>query len=664
MRKKELMSMPSQETSSDILVIHKNRIIFSSGQGPLTRHSKISATVTQVLTLFSERIMKGEEIHFIRFEKHRMIFLFSQNIKEDNLVAIVLIPIERSPRQVIPAMSIILRMLEEFLKGNIEDAQEQQLDCFYQILSSPEKTLFVVPRTADGILTALVILTAFTHDMQLGIQQITSNLHFVHPEKMEELQEVIQKSETRRILSFVPLPLVEENKNILFIGSDLPRKQYFSAHPGDRIYDTISRIFGSQSNANKMKNFISNEDARELARSISMLPRTEDDFIRKEILLSTVLQPGKDIIVTMSAPVMQKLRELTPLTPITKEVPATEEFITPKKIPIPEKPIVDAIPIIKKPEVEKEIPTVKETPSLTTDLDTQLEPTGEVTEVIQPELQQPIADTEASFKLVADPDAIPIETPGIVAESIESITTPALDIDSDVRIRLDEARERGFEYRFDSIPLILDTTPYMSDTPENINIPYDESAITLRLFQGEEKQLTIHLYTIHDRLSALRESLEDLSIRIGGEIHLKGNHVSLTVSKDKQELILRALLWSSIVEYLTQVRMGTLKLSDLFKIPKEGSILIIPPKRDYIKEKIPSKFINFIEESEIRSQFEQEELWTLGKSQNEILSYLMAPLKKGDGVVFVTSDTNQEMEEIALFLLYVSEVCGIGFSRW
>jgi hypothetical protein len=611
--------------------------------------------------------MKGEQIHFIRFEKHRMIFLFSQNIKDDHLVAIVLIPIERSPRQVIPAMSIVLRMLEELLKGNIEDAQEQQLDCFYQILSSPEKAFFVVPRTADGILTALVILTAFAHDMRLGIQQITSNLHFVDPSNMNVLQELIKKSETRRILSFVPLPLVEENNNILLVGSDLPRKQYFSAHPGDRIYDVISRIFGSKSNANKMRNFIINEEAKELAQSISMLPQSEDEFIRQEILLSTVLQPGKDIIVTMSAPVMQKLRELTPPVPVVKETPVTEEIVVFKEVPAPEKSIVDAIPIFTKAEVQKEIPIVEETkPPPTPDIDEiKPKPIVEATEVIQPELQ-PIVETEPSFKLVADPDAIPEETPGVIAEPIKTAITPPAStvIDQDVRIRLDEAKERGFEYRFDSIPVILDTTPYMSDIPENPNIPYEESTITIRLFQGESNQVIIYIYTVHNRLSALRDSLEDLSIRIGGELHLKENHISLTVSKDKQVMFLRALLWLSVVEYLTQVRMGILKISDLFKIPKEGSILIIPPKRDYIKEKIPSKFRNFVEETEIRSQFEQEELWSLARSQNEILSYLMTPLKQGDGVVFVTSDDNQEMEEIALFLLFVSEVCGIGFSRW
>ena len=642
MRKNEWMSMPSQETSSDILVIHQNKIIFSSGQGPLTRHSKISATVTQVLTLFSDRIMKGEQIHFIRFEKHRMIFLFSQNIKDETLVAIVLIPIEKSPRQVIPAMSMIIRMLEEYLKGNIEDAQEQQLDCFYQILSSPENALFVIPRTSDGILAALVILTAFAHDMRLGINQIVTNLHFVDPSNMQELQDVIQKSETRRILSFVPLPLVEENANILFVGSNLPRKQYFSAFPGDRIYDVTSRIFGAQSNAQKMRNFISNEEARELAHSISMLPRSEDEFIRQEILLSTVLQPGKDIVVTMSAPVMQKLRELSPPDPAAKEIPA----------------IVEAIPIVTEPKVPRESPSTTEI---------EHEPKVEVRRTIQPEFQSPIVEAKPLFELVADPDAIPEETPGVTSEPlevVEPISVPVSDIDSETLLRLDEARERGFEYRFNSIPLILDTTPYFSNVPENMAIPYEESVITLRLFRGENNTLTIHIYTNHDRLSALRDSLEDLTIRIGGEIHLKENHVSLTVSYDKQKIIIRALLWSSIVEYLTQVRMGALGISDLFEIPKEGSILIIPPRRDYIKEKIPSKFKNFVEEADIRTQFEQEELWTLGRSQDEILSHLMTPLKQGNGVVFVASDNNQEMEEIALFLLFVSEVCGIGFSRW
>ncbi|MHA2245054.1 MAG: hypothetical protein ACXADY_08800 [Candidatus Hodarchaeales archaeon] len=648
MSKKEWISMLNHETSSDILVIHQNRIIFSSGQGPLARHLKISATVSQVLTLFSERIMNGEQIHFIRFEKHRMIFLFSQNLKDDKLVAIVLIPIERSPRQVIPAMSIVLRMLEEFLQGNIDDVQNRQLDCFYQILSSPEKSLFVVPRSPEGILAALVLLTAFAHDMRLGVQRIASNFHFINPNNVPEIRKIIQKSDTTRILSFIHLPGVEENENILLFGLDSPSRQYFSPYSGEQVYDVICRIFGDQSNAAKMRKFIANVDAREIAQSISLLPQSEDDFIRKEILLSTVLQPGKDIIVTMSTPVMQKLRELAPSPSVTEETPIVEKATV-----------------------------AKEDPIITPDLESfAINSQKEVSEGTPHRLQPSEVELDTTFELVAEPDAIPIETQGLIEEpdaipiEMQRViaepdeTIPVEYFDSDVLARLDEARKLGFEYQFDSIPLILDTAPYMINISETQALPFKESNITIRLFPGGEQNFVIHIYTAFSRLSALRDSLEDLSIKIGGETHIRENHVSLVGPIERQQISIRALLWLSIVEYFTQVEMKLQKLSEQFEIPKDGSILIIPPKREYIKEKIPTKFSSFVEETKIRNNFEQQELWTLGKTQNEILSHLMTPLKQGDGVVFVTSDDNQEMEEIALFLLFISEICGIGFSRW
>jgi hypothetical protein len=101
-----------------------------------------------------------------------------------------------------------------------------------------------------------------------------------------------------------------------------------------------------------------------------------------------------------------------------------------------------------------------------------------------------------------------------------------------------------------------------------------------------------------------------------------------------------------------------LELTPQFDIPKEGSILIVPPKRDFVREKIPSKFKHYVEEAIIRTTTEQDEICTLGKAQEEILSQILDPLKQGDGVVFVASNFNAEMEEIALFLLIISEICG------
>ena len=583
--------------------------------------------------------MDGEQIHFIRFENHRMIFLYSKKIEENALVAIVINPIERSARQVIPAMNIALRMVEEFLQGNIEDAQNRQLDCFYQILVSPEDTLFIVPRTPEGILAALVILTAFAHDMHLGIHRIASNLHFVDPNNPQELQELVQKSNTHRILSFVPLTGVEEEDRILLFGLDSPLKQYFSASPGEHVYDVISRVFGDQSNAAKMRKFIANEEAWEIAQSIALLPSSEDDFIRQEILLLTVLQPGRDIIVTLSTPVMQKLRILA-TSPVTVETPPTPieaesgEGISQEKVieEVQTEVSVQEVEIREHAELE-----IKDT---------------------QSELLQPVLESPTAVELAAEPDAIPQEIQEPISEPIATIP------EKDVVTRLDEIREKGFEYHFDSIPLILDTAPYEINIPESQDLPFDESKITLRLFPGGEKFFIIHIYTTKNRLSELKDSLEDLSVRIGGETQIKEDHVSIIGPIEKQLMTIRALLWLSIVEYLTQVEMRFQGISEIFEIPNEGSILIVPPNRDFIKEKIPSKFKSFIEEAELRRQHEQEELWTLGKVQDDILSRLMEPLKQGDGVVFVASNNNQEMEEIALFLLIVSEICGIGFSRW
>ncbi|MHA2111874.1 MAG: hypothetical protein ACW98W_10350, partial [Candidatus Hodarchaeales archaeon] len=121
-------------------------------------------------------------------------------------------------------------------------------------------------------------------------------------------------------------------------------------------------------------------------------------------------------------------------------------------------------------------------------------------------------------------------------------------------------------------------------------------------------------------------------------------YVSIEALMDRQHIALRGILWLSVVEYLTQVEMNIKTLSKRFNIPNEGSILIVPPKRDFIQAKIPSKFTTFINEKEIREANETEALWTLGKTLDMILALMMKPLSQGDGVAFIASDSNQEMD--------------------
>ncbi|MHA2253222.1 MAG: hypothetical protein ACXAD7_22865, partial [Candidatus Kariarchaeaceae archaeon] len=526
------------------------------------------------------------------------------------------------------AMSIILRMIESFLSGEILDTQNRQLDCFYQIISNPENSLIVVPRSPEGILSALVILTAFAHDMQYGIQQIVSNIIFVDPNNSDALTEIVQKSKNSRILSFIHLPEAEQNDNILLFGLESQLRQYFSALQDERIYDVISRVFGEKSNAARMRKFTDNDQAREIAQSISLLPKSEDEFIRKEILLNTVIHPGKDIIVTLSTPVMQKLRELS----------------------------------TSKPSPEPTV--VEEAPKLPDDLtELTLKIKDDIPEIIEPKEVPADLGVHPSIELEEDPDAIPtIPTTDVPPIKVK---TPDSELISDnLLTQLEETRRKGHEYRFEYTPLVLDAAPYELNMPETTKLQFNPSEITIRIYPDSDNHFNFHILTKVDRLPALKDSLEDLSVRIGGETHLRENHISLIGPIEKRQMAIRSLLWLSVVEYLTQVEKKLTELIPQFDIPKEGSILIVPPKRDFIREKIPTKFKNYVEEAIIRTTIEQDEIWTLGKAQEEILSQILLPLKQGNGVVFVASNFNAEMEEIALFLLIISEICGIGFSRW
>ncbi len=606
--------------SSDLLVVHQNRVIFSSGKGLLSQHSKISATVTQVLTLFSQKIMGGERIHFIRFAHHRMIFLFPQVKRSDDLVALVLIPIAKNARQVVPTMGIVLNLIEQFLDGNVLDAQNRHLDAFYQLLTSPADSIYVIPRTAEGMLSALVLLTAFAHDLRYGVESVVSRLVFINPNDTSDLLSIIEASKTSRVLSFTPIPGVEENDNILIFGLETPLKQYFSANAGEHVYDVLSRIFGENSNTAKMRKFIDNADAQEIAQSMAMFPPSEDNYIRNNVLLSTVIQPGKDIVVTMSAPVMHKMRELTPpaIEVETTDLPELQELVVGKD------EIQTPTSSISAPPVEK----------------TALKP---------------------SIQLAAEPDAIPIKT--VPMKPIVERPIPSEALSPEIASQLQKARESGLQYNFADIPVVLDASPMSLDLQPADVVPSSESNITVSLYRKLDR-FECHISTYAPRLESIAGSLKDIAAKVDGNVEIHQNTVALHAPYEQDKSALRGVLWLSIVEYLTQVELNIKTLSSRFNIPKEGSILIIPPNRDFVREKIPSKFKTFIFEKEVREQVETEAFWTLGKALDAILSLIMQPLYQGEGVVFVASESNQEMEEIALFLLLISETCGIGFSRW
>jgi putative ABC transport system ATP-binding protein len=304
--------MSYKDPPSDLLIVNQDKVIFSSGMGKLARRPEISATLANVLTLFSQRILSGERIDSIRFDNHMMVFLPSQNPQFPALAAVVLVPLEVSVKSVLPVMKIILNLMEEYLQGKIYNAQLPQLDCFNRVINFPSQALFLLPKTAEGVQSALVLLACFAHDFKISLEKITSRMFFVVKDDYLALENIIEKVDNLGVLSFFPLPDHLKNPPNKFceIGHKSSIRQFFSAIHEEKPYQTFARLVGSGSNASKMKSFIENDEALEIMQSIASLDKVYDVYVRNEILQNTVMNPGRDIITTLSSPLLKKMMEI------------------------------------------------------------------------------------------------------------------------------------------------------------------------------------------------------------------------------------------------------------------------------------------------------------------------------------------------------------------
>jgi putative ABC transport system ATP-binding protein len=304
--------MSYTDPPSDLLIINQDKVIFTSGIGKLTTQSEISATITNVLTQYSQKILSGDQLDSIRFDNHKMVFLHSENPKFPTLAAVILVPIEVSVKNVLPRMKIILNLMEEYLQGKIYNPQLPQLDCFNRIINFPSQALFLLPKTAEGVQSALVLLACFAHDFQISLEKITSRMFFVVKDDYLALENIIEKFDNLGVLSFFSLPSHLKNPPNKFceIGHKSSIRQFFSAIHEEKPFQTFARLVGSTSNAFKMKSFIENDEALEIMQSIASLDKVYDVYVRNEILQATVMNPGRDIITTLSSPLLKKMMEM------------------------------------------------------------------------------------------------------------------------------------------------------------------------------------------------------------------------------------------------------------------------------------------------------------------------------------------------------------------
>jgi len=94
------------------------------------------------------------------------------------------------------------------------------------------------------------------------------------------------------------------------IGGKSHFKTFFSALAEEKPFQTIGRIFGLNSYAYKVSKLIDTDDAVEIAESVAKLDKIYDAYVRNNILFSTIMNPGKDILATLSRHLLSKMNEI------------------------------------------------------------------------------------------------------------------------------------------------------------------------------------------------------------------------------------------------------------------------------------------------------------------------------------------------------------------
>ncbi|HKZ39565.1 MAG TPA: hypothetical protein VJ044_01305, partial [Candidatus Hodarchaeales archaeon] len=244
------------------------------------------------------------------------------------------------------------------------------------------------------------------------------------------------------------------------------------------------------------------------------------------------------------------------------------------------------------------------------------------------------------------------------AEIVESVT---IDVDQDLGILPEDLKRDNRKLLLQICPVLIDARPYVSGeasptlkySPSVQILPIQDQTVRFLVLVGTQR--------IHDYMRALA----DLEARVKGHVALELGGVMFKASQENFYNAFKGIIWSLFIEYAYQVEKQLRPRTEIFKIPNEGSVCIIPdgltPNR---RKQLPKKIVDVIEETELIQQLESENPVTIAKSIDALLQKTLSILKTGKGIGIVPRKGKNEVPELTEFLLILSEVTGIGWSRW
>ncbi|MHA2370259.1 MAG: hypothetical protein ACXADX_15705 [Candidatus Hodarchaeales archaeon] len=608
-----------------IITDQQGKVLFGAGKGVLSQNQKISGTLTLTLSLFADKVV-NEPLQFVRFANHRMIFV-SLESAAPGMLAVSLVKKDVKAAQFVPMTSVFLDLVGRlFTAGNLDDNHRETLQSLYEFISMPMNGLIAVPTTSTGFYSAIVLATGLIYDLGFfDVQKIIARVRFCQP---SALLAAVEELSPHGILScFAPAvaPTIGDTGHLV---TSEALNQVIRAIGGEGSqWEILARLFGEESNAMRVANVLSTERAGELGSAIDELEASETNLLL-DALNNCVLSP-EDTIEIVETVFGQKLKEIIEkaavVQPTAPEVAPEGAFETTSPEVYPE----------ELPPGAPEVPLPEQT---TTEIEPAVEPEPVAVPAVEPE---------------------PVAVPAVEPEPVAVPAVPVTD--------LVDAEE--ILYRFESCPIELaycEGVPFGQAKP--IGLERKLQGIVLRIFEKSKGQYEFEVALHPDRAVDIKPGLDDIISRFEGQPDESyPANLVFSVSAEKVSNVVRGLAWTAITELLRQMHEKLAPPSEALLFLNEGSIMLIPPKRRFDPKQLPSQILKIVKEQEVEVGTAEKVSNTLllaGATVDQSIMELVVPLKQGAGAAFVPRDASEEMPEIMLWLLTISEVSGVGFSRW
>lgn len=304
----------------DLVIINSNgEIVFKTGEGQLTKARKIVASLTQVLNLFSRRVIR-EDLDLVRFKTRRMIF-----INEGNLSAVKLVPRDKLVKEYISAASVITKFIANLLKfthfqddSKLLSKFEDSISIIYQGLANPSKTLFVISGDVNGYSALVILLAGIVFDLSYPIENVSENIIIVKREENysfdlpnKKIERIFTLGVPKSALSSeINLPIIDFTNTSTVFNTILPMAQ--------SPIEIIGFLFGEDSKAAKVKQLTETQEVMDVIKTIVEVPFTT---IAVEVIVETIqnFTHEQRIAKPMYRLLVSKLREIEDKKQISKE---------------------------------------------------------------------------------------------------------------------------------------------------------------------------------------------------------------------------------------------------------------------------------------------------------------------------------------------------------